>query len=246
MDRVIYVAMAGASGALAHHAAAANNLANAASTGYRAAINAAQSVPVAGGATRAYAVNATLGSDFSPGSIQSTERDLDVALQGAGWLVVQTPDGREAYTRNGNLHLNENGLLETGNGYALVGETGPISIPPDQGITIARDGTVSTVPGQGESPSAVNAVGRIKLVNPPQQTLVRGDDGLFRTRDGAPAQADPKVVLVSGALEGSNVNAVEALMNIIELSRQIELSFQLISKADENAAQAERLLAPRA
>jgi len=247
MDRMIYVAMTGTKHILEQQATVANNLANAATSGYRAAASAFRAVPVIGEglATRAFAVTSTPGADFTPGVLQKTDRDLDVAIQGPGWIAVQLADGSEAYTRNGSLQTSANGMLQTRNGLNVVGEGGPIAIPPDMNITIAKEGTVSLVPNI-PPPNAVTTVGRIKLVNPDPQQMVRGDDGLFRLRDGGVASSDPGVSLAAGMLEGSNVNVVEQLISMISLARQYDLQMKLLSSADSGANQASQILNLRA
>src|SRR5688500_5817276 len=148
MDRMIYVAMTGAKHTLGQQAAMAHNLANAGTTGYRAETSVLRAVPVFSDtmATRAFVVDSSAGADFRPGTMQETGRDLDVAVQGAGWIAVQLDDGSEAYTRDGSLHVSPNGLLQTRNGLNVQGDSGPISIPPNTLVTIARDGTISTAP----------------------------------------------------------------------------------------------------
>jgi len=244
MDRLIYTAMTGAKHILEQQATVSHNLANASTTGFRAQIDAFRAVPVQseGLPTRAFVVDSTVGSDFAPGPLQQTGRELDVALQGAGWLAVQLEDGSEAYTRHGNLKVSENGLLQTQNGLQVLGDGGPISIPPDVTVAIARDGTVSAVPTTNDR-NAVNVLGRIKLVNPPPETLVRGDDGLFRLKGGGEAEADADVSVAGGMLEGSNVNVVDAMVNMISLARQFELHMKLIQNAETNANKAAQLLA---
>jgi flagellar basal-body rod protein FlgF len=147
MDRLIYTAMSGAKHILEQQANTSHNLANAATTGFRAQLDSFRAVPVIGGSlqTRAFVVDSTIGTDFTPGPLQQTGRDLDVAVQGKGWIAVQLEDGSEAYTRHGNLKLSENGVLQTQNGINVLGDGGPISIPPDVSITIAKDGTVSGI-----------------------------------------------------------------------------------------------------
>lgn len=247
MDRMIYIAMTGAKHLLEQQSAVAHNLANASTNGYRAAASAFRAVPVQGEGlpTRAFVVASTAGANYSPGALQSTGRDLDVAVQGAGWIAVQATDGSEAYTRNGSLQIGSNGLLQTRNGLNVMGEGGPISIPPDSVISIAKDGTVSTV-STVPPPKAVNAVGRIKLANPPESQLVRGGDGLFRLNTGGSSESDPKVLLASGSLEGSNVNVVEEMINMITLARQFDLQMQLLNNAQKNATQASQILNIRA
>lgn len=243
MDRLIYTAMTGAKHILEQQANTTHNLANATTTGFRAQLDSFRAVPVLsdGLPTRAFVVDATVGSDFTAGAIQQTGRDLDVAVQGKGWIVVEKADGAEAYTRNGSLKLNENGVLQTHSGLNVLGDGGPISVPPDVSIAIAKDGTVSTIPTSG-IPNAVSVLGRIKLVNPPEASLVRGDDGLFRTSDGNPAEADAGVTLIGGALEGSNVNVVEAMVGMISLARQFDMQMKLLQNAENNANKASQLL----
>lgn len=243
MDRLIYTAMTGAKHIFEKQSNTSHNLANATTTGFRAQLDSFRAVPVLsqGLPTRAFVVDSTVGTDFTPGPIQQTGRDLDVAVQGKGWIALGLGDGTEAYTRNGNLKINENGLLQTQNGLNVLGETGPITIPPNESVTIAKDGTVSTIPKTGAATS-VNILGRIKLVNPPEASLTRGDDGYFRNRDGKPADADAAVTIVDGAVEGSNVNVVSAMVDMISLGRQFEMQMKLISNAENNANKASQLL----
>lgn len=243
MDRLVYTAMTGAKHILEQQATTSHNLANATTTGFRAQLDSFRAVPVIGGEmpTRAFVVDATVGTDFSTGSMQSTGRELDIGIQGKGWLVVQKDDGTEAYTRHGSLKLSENGVLQTQSGLNVVGDGGPITIPPEVSIAIARDGTVSTVP-TGTKPSAVQIIGRLKLVNPPEENLVRGDDGLFKTKDNVPADADANVSVAGGMLEGSNVNVVEAMVSMINLARQFEMQMKLITNAESNASKASQIL----
>ena len=246
MDRMIYVAMSGAKQMLEQQSVVANNLANATTTGFRAQMNAFRSAEVLGegAATRAFVVDSTPTADFTPGSIQMTGRDLDVAVEGAGWIAVQTADGSEAYTRNGSLQVNVNGVLQTRNGLSVLGDGGPIAVPADTRITVGGDGTVSTVPN-GNQATQVTPIGRIKLVNPPEAQLVRGDDGLFRMKGAGQAEVDPKVKLQGGALEGSNVNVVEAMVSMISISRQFDMQMKILQNADGNDRQASQLLSNR-
>ena len=243
MDRLIYTAMTGAKHAFLQQAGVAQNLSNASTIGYRAMEHKFRAVPVQGegAATRAFVVDASVVDVFDQGPISATGRPLDVAVQGSGWIAVETPDGREAYTRAGNLQVNANGQLQTASGLNVLGEGGPIALPPDNRITIAPDGTVSAVPLFGV-PNNVNVVGRIKLTNPAENTMVRGDDGLFRTKNGQPADADPAVRLAPEALEGSNVNPVDSMVNMISLARQFEMQIKMLQSADTNAAKASQIL----
>ena len=233
MDRLIYIAMTGAKNSMERQATVSHNLANASTTGFRAQIDAFRALPVLGpGAkTRTYVADTEVGTDFSFGSMQTTGRSLDLAVNGKGWIAVQGRDGKEAYTRDGNLQITANGLLQTRNGLSIAGESGPISVPPNSEIAIAPDGTVSVVSQDG-IPNAVNIIGRIKLVNPPEKDMVRGGDGLFRQRNGLAAGADPSVLVAPGSLEGSNVSAVESLVEMITHARHFETQIKLMQTAD--------------
>jgi flagellar basal-body rod protein FlgF len=244
MDKLIYTAMSGAKQTLLQQAVVANNLANLSTTGYREEAAAFRAVPVQGEGlpTRVFALDTITGANMTPGAIQRTGRDLDVAVQGQGWLSVEAQDGSEAYTRNGSFQISSDGILQTGTGLNVMSEGGPISIPANHSVTIARDGTVSAVP-QGQSLSNVIVLGRLKLVNPSPSDLVKGQDGLFRTRSGEPAETSQDVALVSGALEGSNVNAVEAMVSMIALARQFEMQMKLLQNAESNSKSADQLLA---
>ncbi len=243
MDRLIYTAMTGAKHVFMQQAGTANNLANASTIGFKAQEHRFRAVEVQGEGTptRAFVVDASVSDVFDQGPLMFTGRNLDVAVQGRGWLAVQLPDGSEAYTRAGSMDVDETGQLVTKSGRPVLGDGGPIAIPPDNHIEIAPDGTVSIVPASG-TPNNVNPVGRLKLVNPPDADMVRGDDGLFRLRSGQPAPVDEAVKVTSGTLEGSNVNVTDAMVNLISLSRQFELQIKMMQTADQIAQRADQLL----
>ncbi|MGC2166155.1 MAG: flagellar basal-body rod protein FlgF [Gallionella sp.] len=243
MDRLIYTAMTGASHVLQQQASVAENLANANTPGFRATLDTFRAVPLVGEglATRTFVVDSTAGADFTPGVLQQTGRVLDVAVQGAGWFVVQGTDGKEAYTRNGSFQLSPNGVLQTSAGMSVVGDAGPISIPPDTEVTIAKDGTISTVPS-GSNATSVVVVGRMKLVNPDPAIMERSSDGLFRTRDGSAAPADVNVGIASGSIEASNVNTVEAMVSMISLARKFDMQMKMLQSADSNDQRATQIL----
>jgi flagellar basal-body rod protein FlgF len=173
--------------------------------------------------------------------MQTTGRALDVAIDGKGWLTVEDANGKEAYTRNGSLKVLPDGILQTNSGQNVMGDGGPITIPPDTQVSIAKDGTISTVPSTSQKNSVI-VIGRLKLTNPPEGQLVRGEDALFRTKDGNPADADVNVTVVSGSLEGSNVNSVDAMVNMISLARQFDMQMKMLTTADNNAKAASGLL----
>src|SRR5450432_635082 len=243
MDRLIYIAMTGAQQTFEQQAVAAHNLANAGTNGYKSETVAFRSAPVQGPGlpTRAYAVAASTGADLSGGSVQRTGRDLDIAIQGSGFIAVQARDGIEAYTRDGGLQLDTDGQLQTRGGLPVLGAGGPIVIPQDSVVSIGGDGTVS-VTTNGQSLASVTVVGQIKLTNPLRADLVKGSDGLFRTRNGQPAETDPTVGLVSGAIEGSNVNAVASMVDMINLARQFDMHMKMLQNVDGNAQRATQLL----
>jgi flagellar basal-body rod protein FlgF len=245
MDKLIYTAASGARHILDQQATAANNLANVNTTGFRAQLDSFRAVPIVAEntlPTRAFVINAEAGTDFASGPLQMTGRDLDVALRGKGWLVVQMPDGSEAYTRHGALKMNENGLLQSSGGLTVQGDGGPITVPPEVSVAIGGDGTVSTI-ATTTKPGAPTVLGRLKLVNPPEQDLVRGDDGLFRLRGGAAAEVDPSVSVAGGALEGSNASPIDSMVQMIALARSFELQMNLMKNAENNAAKATQILA---
>jgi len=242
MDKLIYVSMTGARHALEAQATVAHNLANATSSGFRAQMNALRAVQLFGEGmpTRAYVVDSTVGTDFRPGTVQQTGRPLDVAVMGRGFLAVQAPDGSEGYTRAGGMNVGPGGTLVNSQGHTVMGDGGPIAVPPDVNVTIAKDGTVSAVPANGRG--AVNVLGRLKLVNPPEASLTRSEDGLFRLKDGGTAPAENSVTVASSAIEGSNVNAVEQLVAMISHARAFEAHMKMLSNADQNDRQANQLL----
>jgi flagellar basal-body rod protein FlgF len=244
MDRLIYTAASGAKHILEQQATTSNNLANVSTTGFRAQLDTFRAVPVVseGLPTRAFVVDNTVGADFTAGPLQVTGRDLDVAVKGQGWIALQMPDGTESYTRNGSLQLSPNGLLQAANGMTVAGEGGPITIPPDVTVSVGSDGTISTL-STSQTPAAPTVLGRLKLVNPNTADMVRGDDGLFRMKNGTSAQGDPAVSIASGALEGSNVSAVDSMVNMISLARSFETQMSLMKNAENNAAKATQIIA---
>lgn len=242
MDRSLYIAMTGAGQNMLATAVHANNLANVSTTGFRGDFTQAKAMPVFGGlASRAYALTETPATDMAPGTLQESGRDLDVAINGEGWIAVQAPDGSEAYTRAGDLRIDTSGLLLTGSGLPVMGNGAPISLPPAQSVNIGIDGTVSVRP-LGASAQEIAEVDRIKLVKPEPRQLFKGEDGLMHSRDGAPILADANVRLESGFLESSNVNAISALTDLISLSRQFEMQIKLMKTTERNAQASAQLL----
>jgi flagellar basal-body rod protein FlgF len=243
MDRLVYVAMSGAKEALRAQAANNHNLANANTNGFKADLAAFQTQSVAGAGlpSRAYATNDSIGWDSSSGSLDDTGRDLDVAIKGPGWMAVQASDGTEAYTRMGDLRIDQDGNLMTATGNQVLGDSGPIVVQPYTSLHIGIDGSVSIVP-RGQSAATVSTVGRIKLVNPPSSQMTRGSDGLFRTTTGTEAESDASVHLITGTLESSNVNIAETMANMIELARSYEVQVKAMKTAEDMASSSTKLL----
>ncbi|XZG71468.1 flagellar basal-body rod protein FlgF [Chitinibacteraceae bacterium HSL-7] len=242
MDRLIYTAMTGAKQTALRQAAISTNLANVATTGFRAQLEAFRAVPVMGGSTlptRAMVVEQSVGTDFTPGPLQATGRDLDMAIDGDGFFTVQTDSG-EAYTRSGSFVIDATGMIKTRDGRAVLGETGPITVPENSRLAVAGDGTLSAI--DLANPAQSNEIGRLKLVKPVLSQLERGNDGLFRQRDGLNAPVDASVKMVNEALEGSNVNTVDALVSMISAQRQYDTQVRLIQTADTNARSVTQLL----
>lgn len=244
MDRLIYVAMTGAKQLTQAQALVANNLANLNTQGFRADLARFEASPVAGAGypSRVNTVASGLGFDHTPGTLLQTGRSLDVAIDGPGWIAVQAADGAEVYTRGGSFNVNALGLLETARGELVLGDNGPVSVPPHVQLAVGRDGTVSVVP-QGQGPETMAQVGRIKLVNPDPATLEKRPDGVVRVADGGVAEADAAVKLTSGYVESSNVNAAQAMVSMIELARQFEVEVRMMRVADDNATRAAELAA---
>ncbi|MCW2350658.1 MULTISPECIES: flagellar basal body rod protein FlgF [unclassified Sphingobium] len=234
MDRLTTIARTAMRGTMARQAAVANNLANVNTSGFRAEIANASTRWVGGGAfqSRAEQVGQVIAADMKAGTAVQTGNTLDIAVDGDALIAVQANDGSEAYTRRGDLKLNESGLLTTGDGYPVLGEGGPITLPPADSVNIAKDGSIWIVPqgGQIDQPQQVDV---IKLVNAKGSTIAKSTDTLFREVNGGALPQDPMATVTSGALEGSNVNATTALVQMIEASRAWENQIKMIDTAKE-------------
>jgi flagellar basal-body rod protein FlgF len=244
MDKALYIAMSGAKQNMLAQRAHANNLANINTTAFKEDFAQARAMPVFGEhhPSRAYALTERPGTNFEAGPLNQTGNPLDVAIKGDGWIAVQAEDGTEAYTRAGDLQVDVNGQLRTGTGLPVMGGGGPIVLPPSANVEIGADGTVSVLP-LGGGALGLAAVDRIKLVNPDPDTIEKKEDGLLHMKgDTPPAEPDPGIKLETGFLEGSNVNAVSSLTDILSLSRQYELQVKLMSQADQISQQTARLL----
>ncbi len=234
MDRMLYIGMSGAKEVMLSQAVNNNNLANVNTTAFREDLAQQRSMSVFGPgyATRAYAMSEKAGTNFSPGPIESTGRDLDFAIKQDGWFSVQSADGSEAYTRAGNLKVTPEGFLQTSTGLPVLGNAGPILLPPYESLTIGVDGTITVRP-LGQSAAALAVVDRIRLVNPDLKDMEKGKDGLFRLKSGDPAPLDANVRLMPGMLERSNVSVVEAMVKMIELTRNFDMQTKVMKTAEE-------------
>lgn len=248
MDRVIYTAMSGASQTLNQQSITSHNLANVSTVGFRAQLTAMKAVPIVGSSmpTRTMVTATTPTYDSTIGAFNYTGRNLDVALSQNDWLAVQLADGSEGYTRNGAIQIDENGTLNI-QGFPLLGDNGVLTVPQRSQVSVSTDGTLSAL-GAGDKRTTIAQVGKIKKVHLERNELVRGDDGFFHAtaatinNRGAVLQDNPNAKLMSGALEGSNVNPVTAMVNLISHSRQFEMQMKQITTADENAQKANQIL----
>jgi flagellar basal-body rod protein FlgF len=236
----MFTAVSGAQHTLLGQQVRANNLANVNTTGFRADFERASAYVLEGDGykSRVMAQQEFAGTDFSPGSLIPTGRDLDVAVQGRGFFAVEGADGQEAYTRAGNIDVDADGVLRI-NGRAVIGDGGEITLPPYRSLSFGNDGTISITPAGGGA--NLNA-GRLKMVDPELADVVKGPDGLFRQRDGEELPASDELMMASGFLEGANVNAVEELIGSMTLSRTFELQVKLMKTADEQASKGAKLI----
>lgn len=233
MSELLSTIMSGARQVMKAQSVNANNLANASTDGFRAELVHIASLDGADGLSGS--------PDLTPGMIRSTDREMDVSLVGEGWIAIQTPEGTEGYTRRGDLKVNEFGQLTNGAGQPVMGNGGPIALPPYKTIAIARDGSITIQPLKG-APTALVTVDRIKLVKPDEKMLFRGEDGIMRHREALVADPDPQVAIQSGSLEGSNVNAVAEMLKMIDLARQFEAQVKLMQDAEDNSDSLSSLL----
>ncbi|SFM23718.1 flagellar basal body rod protein FlgF [Marinobacter zhejiangensis] len=247
MDKSIYIGMSGATQNMLAQRAHANNLANVNTTGFKRDFAQARSMPVFGEhyPTRAYAMTERPGTDLSAGSLMDTGRKLDVSVEGEGWLSIQNAQGQEVFSRSGSLQIDVNGLLRNANGDLVLGNGGPVALPPFDNVEVGADGTISIVP-VGSPPDQLVVVDRLKLVNPPQEALEKGEDGYIRRKPGQAIGGveppDATLRVATGFLESSNVNAVEEMIANLELSRQFEMQIKIMRTANDNSEAAARLL----
>ena len=246
MDRALFLAMSGAKQNMQEMQLRANNLANVSTTGFRADLAQARSMQAYGEGlpSRVFSMTERPGQSFAQGNVITTGRDLDITIEGDGWISVMDKTGQEGLTRNGNLRINETGVLSNGSGHLVLGESGaPITLPiPLAKVEIGRDGTISVLP-QGAPADAMEVVDRIKLTRTDNRSLFKDTNGLFRSKDFTSNYiADADVKVMKGAIEGSNVNAVSEMTNLIDLQRQFEMQVKLMSNAEEMDKSSDSLL----
>lgn len=243
MDRLLYMSMLAARNTMQAQSINSHNLANVNTAGFKADLAQFTSMPLQGEGynSRVFAMQESAGVSFKPGVMQQTGHNLDVAINGDGMISVLLNNGTEAYTRAGDLRISSSGMLETGAGFPVLGNGGPIVIPPAENIEIGGDGTVTIRP-VGQDERTLATVNRIKLVNPPIEDLVKTPEGLFQLRDLGSAAPDASVRVTSGILETSNVNMVESLVSMINLARQFEMNIKAIQTVKENDERAAQML----
>jgi flagellar basal-body rod protein FlgF len=247
MDRMLYIAMSGAKESSLALAANSNNLANANTTGFKADFNHFRTMNVSGPGhnSRAYALSERPATDLTAGPMNATGRDLDVAVGNDDWLVVQTPKGDEGLVKTASLQIKADGSLTDIGGHPILGDAGPIVIPPAEKVEIGIDGTISIVP-LGQPMQNLEIVGRLRIVTPndtsPKQ-MEKGLDGFLRSKAGTTPQVDGR--LMSGVLESSNVNTVQSLVDMISLQRKYEMQVKMMSTSNKNEEKSNSLLSLR-
>ena len=245
MDHLIYTALSGMAASMTRERVIASNMANAQTIGFRAETLESVPVTLAGGGLEVRAMNRSRvgGADMKRGPLEQTGRALDVAMQGDALLTVQASDGEEAYTRRGDLSITPTGVLQNGDGLPVIGDSGPVTLPPNARVTISPDGTVlASDPATPDAPPA--PVARLKLARPGGSPLEKGLDGLFRVPGGGALPADPDARLMTGAVEQSNVDPTQVLIEMVEAQRLFDMRAKLVSTArdlDERGASLMRL-----
>jgi flagellar basal-body rod protein FlgF len=236
--------MSGAKQSLLAQSSNANNLANMQTTGFKSDLDWFRNRPVTGAGypTRVYAMIEKPGTDFSTGALQTTGRDLDVAINGTGLMAVQGEDGKEAYTKAGDLRITPEGLLQTGTGLQVIGQNGPITVPPSEKLTIGSDGTITIIPLGSGNATTLQVLDRIKLVKPEMADVEKQGDGLLHPKNKLPLAASADASLTTGVLEGSNVQGFSAMTEMIELARNFELQTKVMKNVDDNSAASAKLM----
>ncbi|CAM2787535.1 flagellar basal-body rod protein FlgF [Legionella worsleiensis] len=247
METVLYTSTSAGYADLQRQSLIANNLANLNTPGFKADLYQAYTMymsnenGVNNSNGQTVVVQGPNNVDMMPGEIITTGRDLDVAIDGDGWLAIRDGQGKEVYTRGGSLRLSTNGQLVTASGQPVLGDGGPISIPPAKSIEIGNDGTITIVPLDGDL-KALAILDRLKLVSLDKTNVVKTEDGYYQLKQGGVARADANIRVISGAIEGSNVSAVEQMVEMISAGREFDAHMKVLSTSDENAQKLAQLL----
>ncbi|BBP43068.1 flagellar basal body rod protein FlgF [Thiosulfativibrio zosterae] len=243
MDRMLYISMSGAKEAMYAQANNANNLANANTDGFKQDFNQfrAQHMQGPGWQTRTYSMDERPATDFTPGAVKVTGRNMDVMTPAEGFMAINSPDGKEALTRTASMQVTPEGDLVDINGNPMLNEGGaPINLPPFKDINIGSDGTISVIPADATNNQFV-AIDQLRLVKPDTKQLEKDESGFIRyTGDDNLEQGGVKVL--SGALETSNVNTAEALVDMIEFSRKYEMQVKMMKTSKEHSQSSDKLL----
>jgi flagellar basal-body rod protein FlgF len=245
MDRLIYTAVSGMNASLNRERVIASNMANAQTVGFKAEILQATPMTLEGPQleTRALSSTEVTGASMKAGSLNRTNQPLDIAMQGDAMLAVQAMDGQEGYTRRGDLSITLTGLLQNGDGLPVLGQSGPITIPPGAKVSIAPDGGVLVQ--DPETPDAAPQVlDKLKLVSTKGTSISKDIAGQFRGPDGGVLPVDENAQVIPGALEQSNVNPSEVLVEMVAAQRLFDMRTKLVQTAgqlDEAGARLMRL-----
>jgi len=251
MDKLAYTALNAVNERRVARQMLTNELANVSTTGFKRSYEVAmQAVKTEGKGYDTRISPQMLAEDriqLSPGPLIVTGNAIDIAMKDQAVLGVQAPDGTAAFTRRGDLRINTQGVLENGQGHAILSDAGaPISVPPGFALNVTNTGQLVARDPNAPAPQVEVPVAQLMLRDASETKLVRREDGLFEAFiDGARQPGDfptgpiPTEV-VSGALEGSNVNPISAMVKLIDAERSFESSIKFIKEAkgiDESGAQ---------
>jgi len=235
MDRLIFTAFSGLNSSMVRQRVIASNMANAQTIGYRA--DTLQFTPMTVQDGRGLDVRAMIdtevrGANMAQGSLTETGKPLDIALTGEALMAVQASGGEEAYTRRGDLSISPSGALSNGDGMPVIGDGGPITVPPGGQVSIAPDGGVM-VRDSATPDAPPTRIDRIKLVSKAGTRIEKALDGVFRVYGGGSLPADLEAKVTAGALEQSNVNPSDVMVQMIEAQRLFDIRTKLISTAKD-------------
>ncbi|WP_404482514.1 flagellar basal body rod protein FlgF [Novosphingobium sp. BL-52-GroH] len=234
MDRLIYTAVSGMNASLNRERVIASNMANAQTVGFKAEILQATPMTLEGPQleTRTLSSTEVTGASMKAGGLNRTNQPLDIAMQGDAMLAVQAMDGQESYTRRGDLSITLTGVLQNGDGLPVVGQSGPVTIPPGSKVSIAPDGGVLVQ--DPETPDAAPQVlDKLKLVSTAGTRIAKDIAGQFRVPNGGILPVDENAQVIPGALEQSNVNPSEVLVEMVAAQRLFDMRTKLVQTAGQ-------------